>query len=99
MLNLILAVLGAAVVFASLMPLLKSGGQTIAAFMMGREVLRHLTALLCHIIALVLGVFLAFLLVKSSDAPFDRLLAAMLMLATVYAANWLINKILFKHTL
>jgi CHASE2 domain-containing sensor protein len=97
MIDFLIALGGAAIAFAALMPLLKTGGQTIAAFMQRSHVLAYTMAVLAQLCALFAAAMLAVLVTQQSNEPAMRLAAALLMLATVYAANWLIHKTLLKH--
>jgi membrane associated rhomboid family serine protease len=99
MIDFLLALLGAAIVFAALMPLLKTGGQTIAAFMSRHQVLRYSAATAAQMCALFAGALLAVTVSRDSNEVMPRLLAAVAMLATIYAANWLIYKTLLKDAL
>ena len=99
MIDFLLALIGAAIAFAALMPLLKTGGQTIAAFMSRQHVLRYCAAVGAQLCGLFVGALIAASIAKdSNDAPL-RLIAALLMLATVYAVSWVIHKTLLKDTL
>lgn len=99
MIDFLLAILGAAIVFAALMPMLKTGGQTIAAFMSRHYVLRYSAATVAQMCALFAGALLAVTVSRDSNDVMLRLLAAVAMLATIYAADWLIHKTILKDAL
>lgn len=99
MIDFLLAILGAAIVFAALMPLLKTGGQTIAAFMSRHHVLRYSAATAAQMCALFAGALLAVTVSRDSNDVMLRLLAAVAMLATIYAADWLIHQTILKDAL
>jgi membrane associated rhomboid family serine protease len=98
MTDFLLALIGAAIAFAALMPLLKTGGQTIAAFMSRQHVLTYCAATAAQLVALFVGALLAATLSRDSNDAMLRLGAAVAMLATVYAANWIIQRTLLKNT-
>jgi CHASE2 domain-containing sensor protein len=95
----LLALAGAAVAFAALMPLLKTGGQMIAAFMRRRQVLRYCAATGAQLCALLIAALLAASVSQGSGDAAMRVLAGVLMLATVYAANYLIQRTLLQDVL
>jgi hypothetical protein len=99
MIEFLIALLGAAIAFACLMPLLKTGAQMIAAFMRHQHIAKFSTAMLAQLMALFGGALLAISVSQGSQDPSLRLIGAVLMLATVYAANWLIQKTLLKDLL
>jgi hypothetical protein len=90
------ALAGAAIAFAALMPLLKAGGQMIAAFMRRTHALRYSAACFAQLCALFGGALLAVVLAQGSKEASLRLMGALLMLGTVYAGNWLIQRTLLK---
>jgi CHASE2 domain-containing sensor protein len=99
MIDFLLALVGATIAFAALIPLLKTGGQTIAAFMRRQQVLRYSAATIAQLCALFAGALLAVTVSRDSNDAAFRLLAAVAMLATIYAADWLIYKTLLKDAL
>ncbi len=99
MIELITALAGAAIAFAALIPLLKTGGQMIAAFMRRSHVIRFCLATLAQLCALFGGALLAISVSQGSSEPWMRILSAVVLLATVYAANALIQKTILKGIL
>jgi hypothetical protein len=99
MTDFLMALAGAALAFAALIPLLKTGGQMIAAFMRRSHVLRYAVATGAQLCALFIAALLAASLSQGASEPSTRLLAALAMIATVYGANWLIHKTLLKDAL
>ncbi len=96
MIEFLIALAGAAIAFAALIPLLKTGGQMIAAFMRRTEVLRYSFACTAQLCGLFAGALLAVSIAQGSNEAPLRLLGAVLMLGTVYAVNWIIHKTILK---
>ncbi len=99
MIDFLLALLGIAIALACLLPLLRTGGGMIAAFMHRTQVMQYAIASFAQLAALFGGALAAALISQDRTEPIVRCAAVLVMLAIVYAADYIIRKTLLKNTL
>jgi hypothetical protein len=98
MIDFLFALLGIAIALACLLPLLRTGGGMIAAFMRRTQVMQYAVATFAQLAALFAGALAAALISQDRTEPTVRFGAVILMLAIVYAADFAIRKTILKNT-
>ncbi len=98
MIDFLFALLGIAIALACLLPLLRTGGGMIAAFMRRTHVLQYALATFAQLAALFGGALAAVFISQDHTELAARFGSVLLMLAIVYAADFAIRKTILKNT-
>jgi hypothetical protein len=96
MMNIILSLLGLAAVIAAIAPVAMSGGQMIAAFMMGKHIVAWVAITLVTMMALVMGAVIATQVIQPMLGQTLGPLAAVAMIVPPWLVFWLGRRIMEK---